>query len=103
MSTSLFGKDGHMYNQTAVFDSNHRLNRTNLAEIGLPRFTTTYAISQLCYNLSLGAAVVSVSLWYWNDLRRGEVSFYLGVIHASYIALSIRGSSFFERRWRRVQ
>lgn len=72
MSTSLFGKDGETYNQTAILDSNYRLDRTKLDEIGLPRYTTTYAISQLCYNMSLGAAVVSVSLWHWEDLKRGN-------------------------------
>jgi hypothetical protein len=71
MSTSLFGKDGDTYNQTAVLDSDNRLDRTILEEFGLPRYTTTYAISQLCYNLSVGAAVVSVTLWRWDDLKRG--------------------------------
>lgn len=73
MSTSLFSRDGDLYNQTAVLDSNNKLDRSKLEEYGLPRYTTTYAISQLCYNLSLGSAVVSVSLWYWSDLKRGKL------------------------------
>ncbi|PBK64499.1 OPT oligopeptide transporter [Armillaria solidipes] len=69
MSTSLFGKDGETYDQEAVIDSNYHLNTTAIAEVGLPRYTTTYAISQLCYNLSLGSAVTYVLLWHWRELK----------------------------------
>ncbi|KAG7452993.1 OPT oligopeptide transporter [Guyanagaster necrorhizus] len=69
MSTSLFGKDGDTYDQSAVIDSSYHLNATAIAEVGLPRYTTTYAISQLCYNLSLGSAVTYVLLWHWKELR----------------------------------
>ncbi|PBK87532.1 OPT oligopeptide transporter [Armillaria gallica] len=69
MSTSLFGKDGETYDQEAVIDSNYHLNTTAIAEVGLPRYTTTYAISQLCYNLSLGSAVTYVLLWHWQELK----------------------------------
>ncbi|KAA1476039.1 OPT oligopeptide transporter [Dentipellis sp. KUC8613] len=69
MSTSLFGSDGKSYNQTAVLTSDSKLDPSKLAEVGLPRFTTTYAISQLAYNLSLGAAAVHVFLWHWKELR----------------------------------
>ncbi len=69
MSSSLFGEDGDTYDQTAVIDSNFHLNQTALAEVGLPRYTTTYAISQLCYNLSLGSAITYVFLWHWKDLK----------------------------------
>ena len=72
MSTSLFGDDGGTYNQSAVLTSDHRLDPSKLAEIGLPRYTTSYTISQLVYNLSLGAAIVHVVLWYWSDLKRGQ-------------------------------
>jgi hypothetical protein len=78
MSTALFGLDGQVYNQSAVLDSQYRLDRSKLDQVGLPRFTTTYALSQLFYNLSLGSAVVSVTLWYWDDLKRGEL-FWLSV------------------------
>ncbi|KAF4602800.1 hypothetical protein EYR40_006017 [Pleurotus pulmonarius] len=56
MSTSLFGEDGQIYNQSAVIGSDYKLNHAALEVIGLPRYTTTYAISQLSYNVSLGAA-----------------------------------------------
>ncbi|KJA17574.1 hypothetical protein HYPSUDRAFT_206043 [Hypholoma sublateritium FD-334 SS-4] len=69
MSTSLFGADGQTYNQSAVIDSNYRVNQEALDTIGLPRYTTTYAISQLCYNLSLGSAFTYIVIWHWPELK----------------------------------
>ncbi|KAJ7021594.1 OPT oligopeptide transporter [Mycena alexandri] len=69
MSTSLFSEDGETYNQTAVITPDYKLNATAIATVGLPRYTTTYAISQMCYNLSLGAAVTYLFLWHWPELR----------------------------------
>ncbi|KAG9219680.1 hypothetical protein CCMSSC00406_0005998 [Pleurotus cornucopiae] len=75
MSTSLFGGDGQIYNQSAVIGSDYKLNRAALEVIGLPRYTTTYAISQLCYNVSLGAAVTYILLWHWKELPFGGMRF----------------------------
>lgn len=72
MSSSLFDSTGETYNQTIVIDSNYHLNETALADYGLPRYTTTYAISQLSYNISLGSAVTYILLWNWTELRRGK-------------------------------
>jgi hypothetical protein len=71
MSTALFGQDGDSYDQTAILTSDNKLNSTALAEVGLPRYTTTFAISQLCYNLSLGATIVHILLYNWPELKRG--------------------------------
>lgn len=71
MSTSLFGLDGNTYNQSAILTPELTLDPTKLEQVGLPRFTTTYTISQICYNLSLGAAIVHVALWHWSDLKTG--------------------------------
>ncbi|KAI0700199.1 OPT oligopeptide transporter [Cytidiella melzeri] len=69
MSTSLFDSKGQTYNQTAILTPDHVLDRSKLEAVGLPRFTTTYAISQMCYNFSMGAAIVHVLLWHWSDLK----------------------------------
>ncbi|KAF9047508.1 OPT oligopeptide transporter protein-domain-containing protein [Panaeolus papilionaceus] len=69
MSTSLFGKDGNTYNQTAVIGSDFKLDPAALETVGLPRYTTTYAVSQLSYNLSLGAAFTYILLWHWPELK----------------------------------
>ncbi|KAJ7470934.1 OPT oligopeptide transporter [Mycena latifolia] len=68
MSTALFSSEGDTYNQSAVITADFRLNYTALETVGLPRFTSTYAISQLCSNLSLGAAITSLFLWHWPEL-----------------------------------
>lgn len=72
MSTSLFGLDGSTYNQTAILTPDNTLDKTKLAQAGLPRYTATYVVSQMCYNFSLGAALVHVLLWHWDDLKDGE-------------------------------
>lgn len=72
MSTSLFGSDGSTYNQTAILTPDNKLDPTKLSAIGLPRFTATYVVSQVCYNLSLGAAIVHVLLWNWKELKEGR-------------------------------
>lgn len=72
MSTSLFGIDGSEYNQTAILTPQNTLDPTKLAEVGLPRYTTTFAISQMTYNSSLGAAFVHVFLWSWKELKEGD-------------------------------
>lgn len=70
MSQSLFNDEGGSYNQTAILTPQNTLNSSALASVGLPRYTTTYALSQMCYNFSLGAAIVHVLLWNWPQLRR---------------------------------
>ncbi|KAJ3509706.1 hypothetical protein NLJ89_g5072 [Agrocybe chaxingu] len=69
MSTSLFGLDGNTYNQSAVIGPDFKLDQDALESVGLPRYTTTYAISQLCYNLSLGASFTYIAIWHWPELR----------------------------------
>ncbi|KAJ7678482.1 OPT oligopeptide transporter [Mycena rosella] len=69
MSTSLFASDGGTYNQSAVITADYKLDPTAIAVVGLPRYSTTYAVSQMCYNLSLGAAVTYMFLWHWTELR----------------------------------
>lgn len=79
MSTSLFGSDGNKYNQTAILTPDNNLDPSKLAAAGLPRFTTTYAISQMCYNFSMGAAIVHVLLWHWSDLKAGTSLYFCTV------------------------
>ncbi|PCH45026.1 OPT oligopeptide transporter [Wolfiporia cocos MD-104 SS10] len=70
MSTSLFASNGSTYDQSAILTPDNTLDPAKLDEVGLPQFTTTYAISQMCYNFSLGAAIVHVLVWNWRDLKR---------------------------------
>nr|AGA20382.1 oligopeptide transporter 11 [Phanerodontia chrysosporium] len=75
MSTSLFGSDGNTYNQSAILTPDNSLDKSKLAEVGLPRYTATYVVSQMCYNFSLGAALVHVLLWHWSDLKAAFAGF----------------------------
>ncbi|KAL4253651.1 oligopeptide OPT transporter family protein [Abortiporus biennis] len=70
MSTSLFASDGTTYNQTAILTPDNTLDPAQLQVVGLPRYTATYAISQICYNFALGAAITHVLVWHWGDLKR---------------------------------
>ncbi|KAI0746554.1 OPT oligopeptide transporter [Daedaleopsis nitida] len=70
MSQALFGQDGKSYNQSAILTPENTLDQSKFESVGLPRYTTTYAISQMCYNFSLGAAIVHVFLWHWPELRQ---------------------------------
>ena len=70
MSQSLFNNEGGSYNQSAILTPQNTLDSSKLDSVGLPRYTTTYAISQMCYNFSLGAAIVHVLLWNWGELSR---------------------------------
>lgn len=96
MSTSLFGKDGSVYNQSSILTPDFQLDPVKLAEVGPPRklanrtfrnkstflrkmcciflgYTTTYTISQLAYNIGLGAAITHVFIWHWKELKSGNV------------------------------
>ena len=80
MSTALFGSDGSQYNQTAILTDDNTLDPSKLAEVGLPRYTTTYAISQMCYNFTVGASITHVLIWNWRELKAafGNMSFLKG-------------------------
>ncbi|KDR80229.1 hypothetical protein GALMADRAFT_1186070 [Galerina marginata CBS 339.88] len=69
MSTALFGTDGNSYNQSAVIGPDFKLDPDALGVVGLPRYTTTYALSQLFYNLSLGSAFTYIVIWHWPELK----------------------------------
>lgn len=91
MSTSLFGSDGSVYNQSAILTPSFDLDPSKLAQVGAPSaffffslfrtdadmigYTTTYAISSLAYNLGLGAAITHVFLWNWKELKEGLYHF----------------------------
>ncbi|KAI0819456.1 OPT oligopeptide transporter [Trametes gibbosa] len=70
MSQALFDSEGGSYNQTAILTPDNNVDQAKLDVVGLPRYTTSYVISQMCYNFSLGAAIVHVLLWHWADLKK---------------------------------
>jgi hypothetical protein len=71
MSTDLFSNNGSSYDQSAILTPDYKVDPSKIADVGLPRYTTTYAISQLCYNLCVGATLVHMLLWNWKELKNG--------------------------------
>src|SRR5882757_1584823 len=57
LSTSIFSSNGSIYDQSAVFDSQFRLNQTALGIVGLPALTGSNAWSNLTSNLAVSLLV----------------------------------------------
>jgi OPT family oligopeptide transporter len=67
LSTSIFSANGSVYHQSAVFDSQFRLNETALDVVGLPHLTGSNAWHNLTLNLSIGALIAHVLLFWRAD------------------------------------
>ncbi|WWC59398.1 uncharacterized protein I303_101953 [Kwoniella dejecticola CBS 10117] len=69
MSTSLFNeKTGKAYNQTAVFDSSHRLVVEALETQGLPRLTATNIWYNITAMMAIGALITHITLFYGKQI-----------------------------------
>ncbi|SCV69385.1 BQ2448_2405 [Microbotryum intermedium] len=68
MGQTLFYENGTRYAQKLILDSNFNLNKTALAEQGLPSYSWTNAVYYFGLNLSIGASFTHVFLWYRKDL-----------------------------------
>lgn len=64
LSTSIFSSNGSIYHQSAVFGEQFQLNKTALAEIGLPALTGSNAWSNLTQNLAIGGLIAHVVLFW---------------------------------------
>ena len=62
LSTSIFSSNGSIYKQSAVFDSQFRLNQTALDVIGLPALTGSNAWANLSSNLAV-SLLVRETVW----------------------------------------
>ncbi|OCH87394.1 oligopeptide transporter [Obba rivulosa] len=68
LSTSLFGSDGLIYNQTAIFGTTFQLNQTALNTVGLPALTGSNAWSNLTSNLAIGGLIAHTVLFWGPDV-----------------------------------
>jgi hypothetical protein len=68
MAQDLFYENGSVYDQMSILDANYNLNRTALAEQGLPWYATTNAIYYMGQNMALGATFTHCALWYGKDV-----------------------------------
>ncbi|KZT18640.1 oligopeptide transporter [Neolentinus lepideus HHB14362 ss-1] len=64
LSTSLFAANGSVWHQSAVFGTTFQLNKTALAEVGLPALTGSNAWANLSANLAIGGLIAHcVCFW----------------------------------------
>ncbi|KAF8890828.1 peptide transporter MTD1 [Gymnopilus junonius] len=68
LSQALFYENGSLYDQLAILDENFRLNPAKLAEVGLPWFASSQVLTKIGANLSIGATIMHVILWYGKDI-----------------------------------
>ncbi|KDE06510.1 hypothetical protein MVLG_03161 [Microbotryum lychnidis-dioicae p1A1 Lamole] len=68
LGQNLFYENGTRYHQSLILDAHFNLNKTALAEQGLPSYAWTNAMRYLGVNLSVGASITHVILWYRKDL-----------------------------------
>ncbi|KAJ7503623.1 peptide transporter MTD1 [Mycena galericulata] len=68
LSQELFYENGTQYDQLAILDENFRLDPAALEVQGLPWFASSQVLTQIGTNLSIGATITHVALWYGKDI-----------------------------------
>ncbi|KAJ7260312.1 peptide transporter MTD1 [Mycena haematopus] len=68
LSQELFYENGTQYNQLAILDANFRLDKAALDVQGLPWFASSQVLTKIGTNLSIGATLTHVVLWYGKDI-----------------------------------
>ncbi|KAF4583571.1 hypothetical protein EYR38_002324 [Pleurotus pulmonarius] len=69
LSSSIFSPNGSIYHQSAVFGHTFELNKTALAEVGLPALTGSNAWNNLTGNLAIGGLVAHVILFWGHHIK----------------------------------
>ncbi|CAK5278568.1 unnamed protein product [Mycena citricolor] len=69
LSQELFYANGTLYDQTLILNENFEVDKTLLAEQGLPYYASTWVVQLLATNLSIAATVTHLLLWNRDDLR----------------------------------
>ncbi|KAJ6453791.1 peptide transporter MTD1 [Mycena sanguinolenta] len=68
LSQELFYENGTQYNQLSILDENFRLDKAALEVQGLPWFASSQVLTKIGTNLSIGATITHVLLWYGKDI-----------------------------------
>ncbi|KAJ7669860.1 peptide transporter MTD1 [Mycena polygramma] len=68
LSQELFYENGTQYDQLAILDDNFRLDKAALEIQGLPWFASSQVLTKIGTNLSIGATITHVVLWYGKDI-----------------------------------
>ncbi|KAJ7046059.1 peptide transporter MTD1 [Mycena alexandri] len=67
-ANNLFYENGTAYDQLAILDENFRLDKAALNVQGLPWFASSQVLTKIGTNLSIGATITHVLLWYGRDI-----------------------------------
>ncbi|KAF2398970.1 oligopeptide transporter [Trichodelitschia bisporula] len=59
------------FNQSAILDSNYRVDHALLEKQGLPYFSPTYLVYILSTNMAITATCIHLLLWNYNDIKSG--------------------------------
>ncbi|KAJ7132712.1 peptide transporter MTD1 [Mycena filopes] len=68
LSQELFYENGTAYDQLAILDADFRLDKAALDVQGLPWFASSQVLTKIGTNLSIGATITHVVLWYGKDI-----------------------------------
>ncbi|KAJ7093296.1 peptide transporter MTD1 [Mycena belliarum] len=68
LSQELFYENGTQYDQLSILDENFRLDKAALEVQGLPWFASSQVLTKIGTNLSIGATITHVILWYGKDI-----------------------------------
>jgi len=69
LSQELFYPNGTVYDQTLILNDKFEVDKTLLAEQGLPFYAGTWVVQLLATNLSMGATFMHLLIWNRDDLR----------------------------------
>ncbi|KAJ7765937.1 hypothetical protein DFH07DRAFT_810241 [Mycena maculata] len=86
LGKTLFYENGTPYDQLAILDENFRLDKTSLEVQGLPWFVSSQVLSNIGTNLSIGATITHVVLWYGKDILEVIRQYRVGVAYDAHLA-----------------
>ncbi|KZP23288.1 OPT superfamily oligopeptide transporter [Athelia psychrophila] len=69
LSQLLYYENGTEYNQLLILNSDFEVDKTLLAEQGLPYYSSTWVVYLIASNLGMGATFVHMFLWNYSDLQ----------------------------------
>ncbi|KAF5345680.1 hypothetical protein D9758_013051 [Tetrapyrgos nigripes] len=78
LSQALFTDTGDDYDQLAILDDNFRFDPSKLEAQGLPWFASAQVLFKISSNLSIGATIMHVILWYGKDIKQAIAQYRRG-------------------------
>ncbi|KAI0057185.1 OPT superfamily oligopeptide transporter [Artomyces pyxidatus] len=68
LSQTLFYENGTEYNQTLILNDQYEVDKTLLAEQGLPFYASTWVVQLLTTNLGMAATFTHIIIWNYSDI-----------------------------------